>query len=98
MQKSHAQHTSAADESIFLLRTDSYGSSIKAASWNEAMEKAAKYVAESDHPGDIYEEQQISYTVYRLPAGTPIWQGNVAIHILDVCESQDATYLEGWAE
>ena len=71
------------EESTFLLRTDLYGAEIKASSWNTAMEKAAKYVAEC---GLIYEGQQIGYTVYRLPAGTPIWQGNVAIHILDACD------------
>ena len=81
-------------ESTFLLRTDFYGAEIKASSWNEAMDKAAEYVAESECESDIYEEQQIRYTVYLLPTGTPIWQGNVAIHILDTCESRNVTYFD----
>ena len=88
-------HRSVADESTFFVGTDFTGTTIRAASWDEAMIKAAEYMAESDHPGDIYEEQQISYSVYKLPAGTVIWNGDIVSRfVLDVCESQDATHVE----
>ncbi len=85
-----------ADESTFFVGFGSIdGTTIRAASWDEAMSRAAKYIAEADHPCDIYEEQWISYTVYKLPAGTAIWNKDIVSQfVLDTCESQDATYLE----
>ena len=96
MEKYSIPQKTIADESTFFVGFGFLnGTTIRAASWNEAMSRAAKYMAESDHPGDIYEEQQISYTVYKLPAGTAIWNEDIVSQfVLDTCESQDATYLE----
>ena len=94
MQKSHAQHASAADQSTFLIHNDSIRSSIKAASWDEAMSRAYQYIRNHSKPKTGSWLQWISYTVYLLPEDVYIDpEGDEYLEILEDCKSQDASYL-----
>ena len=68
MQKSHAQHASAADKSIFYANSDLGSSTFRAASWSEAVAKVAEHVAAIDYEIDARGMQRISYTIYKIPA------------------------------
>ena len=77
--------------STFFVQTDSYGSGFKAASWDEAMTRAAEYMTEAYHKGDGPWTRRIIYTVYLVPDG---WStGGTILDTLDRCESQDAIHI-----
>ena len=94
MQKINQPHASAADQSTFLIHNDSIRSSIKAASWDEAMSKAFRHIRDHSAPKTGSWLQWISYTVYLLPEDVYIDpEGDEYLEILEDCKSQDATYL-----
>ncbi len=81
-------------ESIFLLCGDSYGLKIKAASWDEAMDKAFIHMVESDYGDDGQGTERISYNVYKLPASVH-GDSYIPPAVLDGCESRNGTYVRG---
>ena len=89
---------SVTTESTFFVRTNYGGDSIKASSWEDAMTKAAEYMAKSYYGANERGIQRISYTVCRLPIGTRIWSISSGDYVspndLAHCESQDAIYTE----
>ena len=99
MEKPYITNTIITAEPTFFVETGFCGSAIKAASWDEAMSRAAEYMAELYYGADEHETRRTSYTVYRLPAGTTIWDGDgispADMHICEVTgESRDATHVE----
>ena len=99
MEKPDTTNTIVTAEPTFFVETGFCGSVIKAASWDEAMSRAAEYMAEFHYSADERGKQRISYTVYRLPAGTTIWDEDhispADQHICEVTgESRDATHVK----
>ncbi len=66
--------------STFFVKSDFCDSAFRASSWDEAMDRAAEYVAKSYYGGDEHGTQRPTYTIYRLSDGS------------DGCESQEDVF------
>ena len=85
--------TSATAKSTFFCKSDFDGSEIKAASWNEAMDKAFMHMVDSDYGDDGQGTERISYTVYLIPDG---WSTDgITQGTLNACKSRNGTYVRG---